>query len=416
MSGPRIPSKTSALLKPLAEAARREGLPLYAVGGCVRDWVLGRRDVVDLDLVAEGDPSGIAQEAARLLGGKAEAFGAFGTLRVKGKALRVDFAAARRENYPEPACLPKVRPAPLEKDLLRRDFTINAMALRLEPEGAGGLVDPYGGLRDLKAKVLRALHPASFRDDPTRVFRAARFLCRLGLKPAPGLRAMAREALEAGIAAKLSRHRVAVELLRLLAEEKPEAPLRLLRSWGYLDLVYPGLPAAARGGGAEERLFSLALALGGKGREFLASLPVEHALARRVKEALSLCRQKASPRAALEPGVRRLVRLAFPRLPEAALRPLFLRGSDLHAAGLTPGPAFSAVLDEAARAQWSGRLASRAQALSWLRARPFSPSRPGRTSPGCRRRSATGLCGARPRGRPRPGARPGRRTPARRAG
>ncbi|MBI5240818.1 MAG: CCA tRNA nucleotidyltransferase [Elusimicrobia bacterium] len=366
MKAPRIPPRTLAILKPLAEAARREGLPLYAVGGCVRDWLLGRKDVPDLDLVAEGDPAGIAGAAARLLGGKAEAFGAFGTLRVKGEALRADFAAARREEYPEPAALPKVSPAPLERDLFRRDFTINAMALRLEPEGAGELVDPYGGLRDLEAGTLRVLHPASFRDDPTRVFRAARFLCRLGLKPAPGLRAMARESLLRGIAAKLSRHRVAQEFLRILAEDRPEPPLRLLRSWGYLDLVHPRLPVRVRGKSAEERIFSLALALGKKGESFLGSLPVEHAMARRVREALSLCRQKASPRTVLEPEVRSLAALAFPRLPAAALKPLFLKGADLHAAGLTPGPSFSAVLDEAARSQWSGRIASRAQAMKWL--------------------------------------------------
>jgi tRNA nucleotidyltransferase (CCA-adding enzyme) len=376
MSGPRIPAGTFALLRPLAEAARAEGLPLYAVGGCVRDWLSRRRDVKDLDLVAEGDPTGVAEAAARLLGGKAEAFGAFGTLRVKGGGWRVDFAAAREEEYREPACLPRVGPAPLERDLFRRDFTINAMAVRLEPEGAGGLVDPCGGLRDLKAKVLRVLHPASFRDDPTRVFRAARFLCRLKLKPAPGLRAMAREALGKGIAAKLSRHRVAQELLRILAEAKPEASLRLLRSWGYLGLVHPRLPAKTRGESVEERLFSLVLALGPRGEEFLASLPVEHGMSRRIKEALSLCRGKASPRAALEREVSRLAALAFPRLPKAALQVLFLRGSDLRAAGVTPGPAFRAMLDEAARAQWSGGIASRAQALDWLERRLRRAARP----------------------------------------
>jgi len=369
MTGPRIPAKTLALLRPLAKAARREGLSLYAVGGCVRDWILGRQDVKDLDLVTEGDPSGLAQLCARLLGGKAEAFGAFGTLRVKGDDWRVDFAASRQEEYPEPACLPKVAPAPLERDLFRRDFTINAMAVRLEPQDAGGLVDPYGGRRDLKAKVLRVLHPASLRDDPTRVFRAARFLCRLKLKPAPGMRDMAREVLEKGVAVRLSRHRIAAELMRILAEEAPEAPLRLLRSWGYLDLVHPRLPVKVRGGSVEERLFSLALAVGGKGNGFLASLPVEHGMSRRIREALNLCRQKASPRAALEPGVCRLAALAFPCLPRTALHPLFLRGSDLHAAGLTPGPAFSAVLDEAAREQWTGKMSSRGQALRWLERR-----------------------------------------------
>ena len=369
MSGPRIPAKTLAFLRPLAESARREGLPLYAVGGCVRDWILGRRDVKDLDLVTEGDPSGVAESCARRLRGKAEAFGAFGTLRVKGEDWRVDFAAARQEDYPEPACLPKVKPASLERDLFRRDFTINAMAVRLTPEGAGALVDPYGGRRDLKARVLRVLHPASLRDDPTRAFRAARFLCRLGLRPAPGFKAMIHQSLYGCIAGRLSRHRIAQELLRILAEQEPRAPLRRLRSWGYLDLVYPDLPLKVEGDTVEERLGSLALTLGEKGEEFLASLPVEHSMARRIKEALRICREQASPRTALAPETARIAALAFPRLPKSALQPLFLDGSDLQAAGLQSGPEFRRVLDDAARAQWTGRITSRGEARSWLRAR-----------------------------------------------
>jgi hypothetical protein len=92
-------------------------------------------------------------------------------------------------------------------------------------------------------------------------------------------------------------------------------------------------------------------------------------MARRIQSALSLCRRKASPRAVLEPGVSRLVALAFPRLPKAALRPLFLRGADLQAAGIAPGPAFRSILDAAARAQWAGEIASRGQASEWLERR-----------------------------------------------
>ena len=287
----RVPSRARALLRPLAEEARRRGLPLYAVGGCVRDWLLGRRETTDLDLVTEGDPAPLARRAGRLLGGKAEAFGRFGTWRVQGRGLRLDFAAAREERYPEPASLPQVRPATLVRDLSRRDFTINAMALPLAASGAGELVDPHGGLRDLRSSVLRVLHPASFRDDPARVFRAARFLCRFGLRPAPGFGALVRQSLWGCIAGRLSRSRIAAELLRLLAEEDPAAPLRRLRAWGWLDLVFPDAPVRVRGTGVEERLGSLALALGDKGEEFLGSLPVERAMSRRIALALRAARQ-----------------------------------------------------------------------------------------------------------------------------
>jgi tRNA nucleotidyltransferase (CCA-adding enzyme) len=368
MAEPRIhiPARTLALLRPLARLARREHRPLYAVGGCVRDWLLGRQDVKDLDLVTEGNPSDVAKLAARMLGGQAEAFDAFGTLRVKGGDWRVDFAASRQERYPEPACLPQVKPAPLERDLFRRDFTINAMAVRLAPEGAGALVDPYGGLRDLKARVLRVLHPASFRDDPTRVFRAARFLCRLGLRPAPGFDTMVRQSLYGCIAGRLSRHRIAQELLRILAEEEPRAPLRRLRSWGYLDLVYPDLPVQVEGASVEERLGSLVLALGEKGEEFLAALPVERSMARSIKEAWRIAQARASPRTPIPPAARCILSVAFPHLPKAAFEPLMIGGREIMGAGVKEGLRFRSLLDAAARAQWAGKLSSRGQALTWL--------------------------------------------------
>ena len=362
----RLPAQARRVLRPLAQAAAKTGLPLYAVGGCVRDWLLGREGVVDWDLVTEGDPASVARLAGRMLGGSVEAFGDFGTWRVQGKRWRADFACAREEEYPEPACLPKVRPSDITRDLFRRDFTINAMAMRLDGPEAGTIVDPYGGRRDLKKSVLRVLHPASFRDDPTRVFRAARFMCRFGLRPASGLREMLRESLRGGIAGRLSRHRISQELLRILAEEDPSASLRKLKAWGYLDLVHPDMPARAAGETVEERLGFLAAGMGEKGGELLRSLPVEHGMALRIGEALRLIKEKASSRTALAPQVARIVSLACPRLPSSALKPLFLRGEDLKAAGLKPGPRFKDILDAVARLQWEGRIRSRRDALSWL--------------------------------------------------
>ncbi|MDD5657611.1 MAG: hypothetical protein PHF00_10205 [Elusimicrobia bacterium] len=362
-----MPAEALRVLRPVSEAARARGLPLYAVGGCVRDWLLGSRRVKDLDLVTEGDPTPVAGFCARLLGAEAEAFGAFGTLRVIGKEWRVDFAAARQEEYPEPAALPKVRPAALRQDLFRRDFTINAMAVSLTARPQ--LVDPYGGRADLRAKLLRVLHARSFRDDPTRVFRAARFLCRFGFKPAPGLVGLARRTLCACIAGRLSRHRIAQELLKILSEPDPSACLRRLRRWGYLDLVAPDLGVKVLGRSVEQRLGSLALGLGSRGGEFLRSLPIERALARRVLAAIELVGRGASPRSRVDPETGSIVAAALPDLPPAALEPVFLTGGDLAAAGLKPGPEYRRILDEAARAQWSGRLVSRPEALRWLAGR-----------------------------------------------
>jgi tRNA nucleotidyltransferase (CCA-adding enzyme) len=236
----------------------------------------------------------------------------------------------------------------------------------VEPEGAGALVDPYGGVRDLKAGVLRVLHPASFRDDPTRAFRAARFLCRLGLRPAPGFGIMVRQSLYGCIAGRLSRHRITQELLRILAEEEPQAPLRRLRTWGYLDLVYPDMPVKVRGASVEERLGSLVLAVGEKGEEFLAALPLEHGMAQRIKEAWRIARKGASSRMPVSPEARRILSAAYPKLPRAALEPLLIGGREIIDAGVKQGPRIQSLLDEAARAQWAGKLSSRGQALKWL--------------------------------------------------
>lgn len=364
----KIPAPALSLLRPLAVKAEDLKFSLFLVGGAVRDWILGAK-TCDLDLVMETDPTPVAQLCGRILQAKPQAFGRFGTLRVLGGGWRVDFATSRKESYLKPASLPLVRPAPIEEDLFRRDFTVNAMALRLYPERAGELIDPYGGLKDLRAGVLRVMHPASFRDDPTRVFRAARYLCRFGFRPAAGLVGMARGALKAGHAGLLSRHRLAQELLRILAEKDPACALDRLRGWGYLQLIHPGLTWPKRSPtGVEGRLGALALALGpGDGEKFVRSLPLEHGMSSRLIETLKIVREKASPRSPLASAALSVLSCAYPRLARSALRPLFVNGDDLKALGITPGMAYREILEAAAKAQWAGRISSRQEALRWLR-------------------------------------------------
>jgi tRNA nucleotidyltransferase (CCA-adding enzyme) len=367
-----LPAGTARFVEPLAAEARRRGLAFYAVGGPVRDWLL-RRETFDLDFSVVGDPDPLAELCARRIGGRSEPFGRFGTRRVIGRGrFRVDFATTRAESYPEPAALPEVTAVrvPIEADLFRRDFTINAMAARLD-DGSRALVDPYGGRRDLKDRTLRVLHPASFRDDPTRVFRAARFLGRLRGRPAAGMLDEAKGALAAGHAARLSRHRLLHELTCLLKEDDPRPAFALLEKWGYLDLLFPGLPRRAPlPKGLEPRLAALALSLGrDRGRAFAESFPFEHHLRVLLKETLELAASDKAPRADLPPEVAAAVRRALPELPPAALKPRFLRGADLIAKGLKPGPEFHEILDEAARLQRAGRLKTRAAALAWLKRR-----------------------------------------------
>ena len=368
----KVDSGVRARLLPLAGMAEDLGLPLYAVGGCVRDWLLGRA-TFDLDLTVAGDPDPVARLCSELLDAPAEVFGRFGTRRIAGRGrFKVDVATTRSETYPAPAVLPELTAlrVPIEQDLFRRDFTINALAARLD-DGSHRIVDPYGGLRDLKDRTLRVLHPASFRDDPSRVFRAARFIGRLRYRPADGMSDEAKEALRAGHAAKLSRHRLLHELVCLLGERDPGFAFGLLETWGYLPLIHPELPWRVKlPPGVEPRLAAMALALGpSKGMEFVDSFPFEHHLRMLLHEALAVAASDKSPRAALPVFVVSSVRRALPKLPAAALKPCFLRGSDLIAAGRKPGPPFHELIDKAAALQRRGRLKTRAAALAWLRRR-----------------------------------------------
>jgi tRNA nucleotidyltransferase (CCA-adding enzyme) len=207
------------------------GMPAYLVGGAVRDLLLGR-DRADLDVVVEGDVAPLAAA----LGGELREHERFSTASVSEDDSTIDLASARAETYAEPGALPDVTPANLTEDLSRRDFTINAMAVPLagEPE----LIDPHGGLADLEAGVLRVLHAGSFRDDPTRALRAARYAARLDLALDPDTEARLREAELSTV----SDDRVQAELARLLGEPEPEKALALLRDWGVVPDLDPDGP------------------------------------------------------------------------------------------------------------------------------------------------------------------------------
>jgi tRNA nucleotidyltransferase (CCA-adding enzyme) len=227
-------------LGPLVEAAGET--PLYLVGGAVRDLLLGRGRS-DVDVAVEGD----ALALARRLGGDAREHERFGTAKVALDGLEVDLAGTRGERYERPGALPEVRPAPLEEDLARRDFTINAMAVPLaEP---GRLIDPHGGRQDLAAGALRVLHPGSFRDDPTRALRAARYAARFGLELEPETERLLREADLRSVSAD----RLEAELSRLATEEEWRRGFELLSEWGLAMVDDPALMAAAHETLADER-------------------------------------------------------------------------------------------------------------------------------------------------------------------
>ncbi|HEX2378212.1 MAG TPA: hypothetical protein VHI30_11680 [Gaiellales bacterium] len=250
-----VPERVAAMLDAALDAA--SGLPLYLVGGAIRDLLRGEAGVTDVDLAVDGEAAAVASRLRSRLGAGARVtvHAAFGTSTVRFDDMRVDIARTRSETYARPGALPAVEPAGIEADLLRRDFTVNAIGLRL---GNGdSLLDPAGGRGDLERRVIRILHAGSFRDDPTRVFRAVRYAARLGFDLDSETGELAAAAVGDGLVGHLSGSRVRAELIALLCEPSAADAVRLLEAVGGCRSVWPGLDCGPEGQGllrAVERL------------------------------------------------------------------------------------------------------------------------------------------------------------------
>ena len=227
----RLPRAIEAL--PGIEAVRpiAERVPTYLVGGVVRDLLLDA-DGADLDVAIDGD----AKALADVPGYEPERDELFLTGRLEVDGQKIDIAQTRAETYQRPGALPEVRPAPIGEDLARRDFTVNAMAYPLSD--GGELIDPHGGLEDLRAGRLRVLHDRSFIDDPTRALRAARYAARFGFELDPET---ARLLAEADLST-VSDDRVQNELRKIAEEEEPARALQLIVDWGVMPTLDPAAP------------------------------------------------------------------------------------------------------------------------------------------------------------------------------
>ena len=212
-------------------------MPAYAVGGCVRDWLLESPSRTDVDVTVEGDGIDVARAVARAFRGTVNAHRQFGTATVTLGRRRIDFATCRRERYAKPAAYPTVAPGTLEEDLCRRDFTMNAMAVALSPARFGMLVDPFHGADDLDHRQLRILHPRSFVDDPSRILRGIRFAERFGWHWEPHTARALHEAMAGGALGRLNAGRLYKELDRMLDEPDPAACLKQLAAC--LEAVEP---------------------------------------------------------------------------------------------------------------------------------------------------------------------------------
>ncbi|MEM9569741.1 MAG: HD domain-containing protein [Bacteroidota bacterium] len=214
-------------------------IPTYAVGGFVRDQFLDR-DCKDIDIVCVGDSIALAKAFARQHNhAKVTIFKQFGTAMVRWQDFQVEFVSARKESYQRDSRKPKVVAGSLEDDILRRDFTVNALAIKLNKDGFGTLIDLCGGIKDLQAGVIRTpLAPLrTFSDDPLRMFRGVRFARQLDFALVPEVvAAIQKEAHRVEI---LSKERIITELNKILMTKRPSKGLALLDQVGLLGLVLP---------------------------------------------------------------------------------------------------------------------------------------------------------------------------------
>ncbi|EPR42293.1 putative signal transduction protein with CBS domain containing protein [Desulfovibrio sp. X2] len=237
----RLPKEVLEILHRAGEIAEEMGFDVYVVGGFVRDLLLTRPNL-DVDFVVEGDGIAFAGRLAEEYGGRVKQHDKFQTaVVILEDGRRIDVATARLEYYEYPAALPTVQLSSIKMDLYRRDFTVNALAVRLNPESFGRLVDFFDAQRDLKDKVLRVLHSLSFVEDPTRILRAIRFEQRFGFRIGGQTERLIRSAIQMQFFQKLTGSRIFHEFKLLCDEKNARLCLARMEEFKLLGQLQPGL-------------------------------------------------------------------------------------------------------------------------------------------------------------------------------
>lgn len=238
-------NKNLKLFKIISNVAGRNGQTVFAVGGFVRDLMMKRKSAADIDFVTESDGIALAESVAREIDPKIKiaVFKNYGTAMFRYKDLELEFVGARKESYSENSRKPAVETGTLEDDQKRRDFTINAMAISLNKNNFGELIDPFNGLRDLENKILKTpLDPhQTYSDDPLRMMRAIRFSATLDFEiEEKSLNAIREESERIKI---VSMERIMTEFNKIMLSEKPSKGLKLLEETGLLEKILPELTA-----------------------------------------------------------------------------------------------------------------------------------------------------------------------------
>ena len=237
----RLPKHMMKILVQLGETASQLNCNAYVVGGFVRDLFLYRKNE-DIDVVIEGNGIDFAKTFAQAFGARTHTHQKFGTaVIIFPDGFKIDIASARMEYYQFPASLPVIEMSSIKMDMFRRDFTINTLAIQLNPGKFGRLIDFFSAQKDIKDKVLRVLHNLSFVEDPTRVFRALRFEQRFGFTIGKLTSSLIDNAVKMDFFKRLSGKRVYAELKLILKEENPAPTILRLMDYDLLKVIHPGI-------------------------------------------------------------------------------------------------------------------------------------------------------------------------------
>jgi tRNA nucleotidyltransferase (CCA-adding enzyme) len=362
------PSRTIKKLKLIGKICGDLSSQAYLVGGPVRDLLSGMKNI-DIDIAVEHkNPSEVVNRLSPVLKASPDTkhsvkyHGQFGTATVYFKegslSRHIDFAMTRCEIYDKGGILPQVEPSDIKKDLNRRDFTVNSIAVCLNPLKFGLVVDPYGGVNDLKHRVLRILHNRSFYEDPTRIFRAARFITRFNLKPEKKTAILLKNAIESGYIPSVSRERIRKEFIAVLNESDTAKCIKLLSDWGVLKYVDPKISLVSvdkvTAGQLNHTLakkaplpIKLCILLYRQHDERLIKSILRNIKLNRsvVNEICSVFKHMSGEKTAGLPSWTKY----FFHIIKFKKRKIILDGDDLVGLGFTPGPIFKKILKELSR-------------------------------------------------------------------
>jgi tRNA nucleotidyltransferase (CCA-adding enzyme) len=425
----RLPESVMALLREAGQVAASIGMKAYLVGGFVRDLVM-RLENFDIDLVIEGDGIRFAEHFSKVRSCRVRAHHKFGTaVMIFPDGFKLDVATARVEYYVEPAALPTVSFSSMKQDLYRRDFTINTLAVRLDGDQFGELVDYFGAQRDIKDRAIRVLHSLSFVEDPTRILRACRFEQRFGFAIARNTRNLIRNAIRLDLIGKLPKPRLNSELELILKESDPVGIVRRMSELGIGPSIHPEITLnreqlSLMGEVGEVLVWFSMLYLDEKVERWMVyylalldPLSSEEAIAfgerlglgRKLRSRLTLAKETGEGllrrlfglqvvsrkvvrdifhdlpnevilylmAKAKHPDIKRYISLYFTQLKHIRL---FTTGDDLVAMGYPPGPQFKTILDGVLEKRLSGEIKTRKGEAAWIR-RHYPPASPGDGSP-----------------------------------